>query len=61
MVRLLPIRPSPQQAMGPAAVHVELAEALGETSEILFFLLGAMSIVEVVDSHQVAPSSDISS
>jgi len=38
--------------MGPAAVHMELAEALGETAEILFFLLGAMSIVEIVDSHQ---------
>jgi len=29
----------------------ELIEHLGETSEILFFLLGAMTIVEIVDRH----------
>jgi Na+/H+ antiporter NhaD/arsenite permease-like protein len=31
-------------------VH-ELSEHLGETSEILFFLMGAMTIVELIDSH----------
>ena len=30
-------------------VHSELLESLGEISEILFFLMGAMSIVEIVD------------
>ncbi len=33
-------------------VHVMLLEHLGEISEILFFLLGAMTIVELVDSYQ---------
>ncbi|MDR3235635.1 MAG: sodium:proton antiporter NhaD [Prevotellaceae bacterium] len=31
--------------------HVHLAEDLGEVAEILFFLLGAMTIVEIVDVH----------
>ena len=31
-------------------VHVELVNALGETSEIIFFLLGAMTIVELIDT-----------
>ncbi|MDR2040146.1 MAG: sodium:proton antiporter NhaD [Bacteroidales bacterium] len=31
--------------------HHELIEHLGEISEILFFLLGAMTIVEIIDSH----------
>ena len=30
----------------------ELRHHLGEISEILFFLLGAMTIVEVIDSHE---------
>lgn len=30
----------------------EVVDHLGETSEILFFLLGAMTIVETVDQHQ---------
>lgn len=33
-------------------VHGEIIHHLGEISEILFFLLGAMTIVEIVDSHQ---------
>jgi Na+/H+ antiporter NhaD/arsenite permease-like protein len=38
-------------------IHIEfvihsLSEHLGEISEILFFLMGAMTIVELVDSHQ---------
>ncbi|MBU2649957.1 MAG: sodium:proton antiporter NhaD [Bacteroidetes bacterium] len=33
-------------------VHKELLHHLGEISEILFFLLGAMTIVELVDSYQ---------
>jgi len=32
--------------------HHQLLEHLGEISEILFFLLGAMTIVEIVDHHQ---------
>ncbi len=32
--------------------HHELLQHLGEISEILFFLLGAMTIVEMVDQHQ---------
>ena len=32
--------------------HHALLEQLGEISEILFFLLGAMTIVELVDSHE---------
>jgi Na+/H+ antiporter NhaD/arsenite permease-like protein len=31
--------------------HVSLLEHLGEVAEILFFLLGAMTIVELVDTH----------
>jgi Na+/H+ antiporter NhaD/arsenite permease-like protein len=33
-------------------VHSQIIEHLGEISEILFFLLGAMTIVEIVDQHQ---------
>ena len=33
-------------------VHHELLHHLGEISEILFFLLGAMTIVELVDAHE---------
>jgi Na+/H+ antiporter NhaD/arsenite permease-like protein len=33
-------------------VHSEIIHHLGEISEILFFLLGAMTIVEIVDQHQ---------
>lgn len=33
-------------------VHSEIIHHLGEIGEILFFLLGAMTIVEVVDQHQ---------
>ncbi len=32
--------------------HHEILHHLGEISEILFFLLGAMTIVEIVDQHQ---------
>ncbi len=32
--------------------HHELLFHLGEISEIIFFLLGAMTIVELVDSHE---------
>ena len=31
--------------------HHQILESLGEISEILFFLLGAMTIVEIVDRH----------
>ena len=30
-----------------------LGEALGETSQIVFFLIGAMGIVETVDAYNV--------
>ncbi|MCL3779117.1 sodium:proton antiporter [Prolixibacteraceae bacterium JC049] len=33
-------------------VHYEIIHHLGEIGEILFFLVGAMTIVEVVDQHQ---------
>ena len=33
-------------------VHSEIIHHLGEIGEILFFLLGAMTIVEVVDQHE---------
>ena len=33
------------------AVHGELTHHMGEISEILFFLLGAMTIVEIIDAH----------
>jgi Na+/H+ antiporter NhaD/arsenite permease-like protein len=33
-------------------ISEKLSEHLSETAEILFFLLGAMTIVEMVDSHQ---------
>jgi len=32
--------------------HVPLIEHLGEVAEILFFLLGAMTIVEIIDVHE---------
>jgi Na+/H+ antiporter NhaD/arsenite permease-like protein len=32
--------------------HVPLIEHLGEVAEILFFLMGAMTIVEIVDVHE---------
>lgn len=33
-------------------VHKEIIHHLGEISQILFFLLGAMTIVEIIDQHQ---------
>ena len=38
--------------MGPGFESSELLTHLGETSEIVFFLLGAMTIVEIVDRHE---------
>ncbi len=38
--------------IGPGFEHHALVSHLGETSEILFFLLGAMTIVEIVDRHE---------
>ena len=35
----------------PAAIEHELAESLVATAEIAFFLIGAMTIVEVIDAH----------
>lgn len=39
------------QAEDPVTVGDELLHHLGEISGILFFLLGAMTIVELIDSH----------
>lgn len=35
----------------PTAIH-ELGEKVSEVSEVVFFLMGAMTIVEIVDAHQ---------
>ena len=35
----------------PAAVDAELADSLVATAQIAFFLIGAMTIVEVIDAH----------
>ncbi len=40
-----------QEGMIHFISHVQILESLGEISEILFFLLGAMTIVEIVDRH----------
>lgn len=39
-------------AMPGDAIHGVLEEKLGEVAEIVFFLIGAMTIVETVDAHQ---------
>ncbi len=44
--------PEHLQEMASHFVKHELGEHLVETSEILFFLIGAMTIVETVDHHQ---------
>lgn len=36
---------------GAGDLHIPLIEHLGETAEILFFLMGAMTIVEIIDAH----------
>ena len=36
----------------PHAVSEELVDHLGDISSILFFLMGAMTIVELIDSHR---------
>ena len=38
--------------MGPAFEHETILLHLGDTAEIVFFLLGAMTIVEIVDRHE---------
>ena len=39
------------QEANPATVNQSLLHHLGEIASILFFLLGAMTIVELIDSH----------
>jgi Na+/H+ antiporter NhaD/arsenite permease-like protein len=39
-------------AFVPELVHNSLTELLGEVAEILFFLMGAMTIVEIIDIHE---------
>ena len=41
----------PDASVMEFVTHHELIEHLGGISEILFFLLGAMTIVEIIDSH----------
>lgn len=41
----------PQGEPSITFVHTALLEHVGDISEILFFLLGAMTIVELIDSH----------
>ena len=41
-----------QQAPSPDVAISELTNASAEVSGIVFFLLGAMTIVEIVDAHQ---------
>lgn len=40
------------QAPSTEVAVSELSHASAEVSEIVFFLLGAMTIVEIVDAHQ---------
>ncbi|MBP8184772.1 MAG: sodium:proton antiporter NhaD [Pseudomonas sp.] len=42
---------APELANAPHGINGELREHLGEIAEILFFLIGAMTIVELVDAH----------
>ena len=39
------------QSESAHTVNEELLDHLGEIASILFFLLGAMTIVEIIDSH----------
>ncbi len=41
-----------QEGMRDFIVHGEVLHHLGEIAEILFFLLGAMTIVEIIDHHK---------
>lgn len=42
---------NPTQGVYSYVAHVQLLEQMGEISEILFFLIGAMTIVELIDVH----------
>lgn len=46
------LKENPDKSFFDWMSHHELLSHLGEISEILFFLLGAMTIVELVDSHE---------
>ncbi|MFX8895429.1 sodium:proton antiporter, partial [Acinetobacter baumannii] len=35
----------------PAQISRQLDESVGSTAQIVFFLIGAMTIVEVIDAH----------
>ena len=42
------------EGQSPEAIHhivEQLIEAMGEHSQVLFFLLGAMTVVELIDAH----------
>ncbi|MDU1903815.1 MAG: sodium:proton antiporter NhaD [Dysgonomonas sp.] len=43
---------NPESSFLSWLTHHPLLEHLGETAEILFFLLGAMTIVELIDTHK---------
>ena len=45
------LRLNPKASVMDFVTHHELIAHLGEISEILFFLFGAMTIVEIIDSH----------
>lgn len=40
------------QAPTPEIAEAQLTGAVTDVSEIVFFLLGAMTIVEIIDAHQ---------
>jgi Na+/H+ antiporter NhaD/arsenite permease-like protein len=42
----------PPEGHGPEFINHHLMEHLGEIASILFFLMGAMTIVELVDAHE---------
>lgn len=44
-----------------AQIGTQLIEQLGDTSEILFFLIGAMTIVELIDRTEDSTSSPTTS
>lgn len=49
---ILPLVDSAAEGAGGHGVNAELRHHLGEISEILFFLMGAMTIVELIDAHE---------
>lgn len=48
----LTVNPNSEESMVHFLVHHELTEHLSEIASIVFFLMGAMTIVEVIDEYQ---------